>query len=91
MSKLVKVNPHKPSIRFKRNRQSSFIPQPSLHTQLNIAFNKSKDRESELKEADAAVSNVIEWWQRPKRFDRQELDVSEIDQINSGGADKTFN
>lgn len=89
LSKLVKVNPHKPSIRFNRNRQFSFIPQPSLHTQLNIAFNKSKDKE--LKEADAAVSNVIEWWQRPKRLDRQELDVSEIDQINSGGADKTFN
>lgn len=91
LSKLVKVNPHKPSIRFNRNRQSSFIPQPSLHTQLNIAFNKSKDKESELKDADAAASNGIEWWQRPKRFDRQELGVSEIDQINSGGADKTFN
>ena len=91
MSKLGKVKPHKPSIKFNRNREASFVPQPTLHSQLNIAFNKSQDQESDLREADAAVTNVMQWWQRPKRFDRQELDASEIDQINSGGADKTFN
>ena len=38
-----------------------------------------------------AASKSIEWWQRPKRFERKELDASEIEQINSGGADNLFN
>ena len=65
------------------------MPQPTLHSQLNMAFNKSQ--ESNLKEADVSNDNVIESWQRPKRFDRQALDADEVDQINSGGADKIFN
>ena len=89
MSKLAKVKPHKPSIKFHRNRDTSFMPQPTLHSQLNMAFNKSQ--ESNLKEADVSNDNVIESWQRPKRFDRQALDADEVDQINSGGADQIFN
>ena len=65
------------------------MPQPTLHSQLNMAFNKSQ--ESNLKEADVSNDNVIESWQRPKRFDRQALDADEVDQINSGGADLIFN
>ena len=65
------------------------MPQPTLHSQLNIAFNKSQEQDLDLKDANAP--NVIEWWQRPKKFNRQELDASEIDQINSGGAAQTFN
>ena len=65
------------------------MPQPTLHSQLNMAFNKSQ--ESNLKEADVSNDNVIESWQRPKRFDRQALDADEVDQINSGGADQIFN
>ena len=65
------------------------MPQPTLHSQLNMAFNKSQ--ESNLKEADVSNDNVIEFWQRPKRFDRQALDADEVDQINSGGADQIFN
>jgi len=65
------------------------MPQPTLHSQLNMAFNKSQ--ESTLKEADVSNDNVIESWQRPKRFDRQALDADEVDQINSGGADQIFN
>jgi len=89
LNKLVKVKPHKPSIKFYRNRDTSFMPQPTLHSQLNIIFNKSQEQESNIEEA--AVSNVLEWWQRPKKFDRQGLDADEIDNINSGGAENIFN
>ena len=65
------------------------MPQPTLHSQLNIAFNKSQDQESNTEEA--AVSNVLEWWQRPKKFDRQQLYSDEIENINSGGAANIFN
>ena len=73
------------TIKFNRNRESSFIPQATVHSILNMAIMKESVKTNE------AASNSIEWWQRPKRFERKELDASEIEQINSGGADNLFN
>ena len=32
----------------------------------------------------------LEWWQTPEKFKRRKVDDSEIDIINSGGADRLY-
>ena len=32
----------------------------------------------------------LEWWQTPLKFKKRDVDILEIDQINSGGADKLY-
>ena len=90
LSRLASVKPHKPSIKF--NRKSSFKPTPSLHTQLNVAFDQSlvAKESDEISEPSSQASQPLEWWQRPAKYSREVLDDKEIEQINSGGADKTF-
>jgi len=87
LSKLKKVHPHVPKIKF--NRKSTFKPNLSLHSQLTIAFNDNIIT-NENPSGVANSSAVLEWWERPERFARQDVDSNEIDQINSGGAEKIF-
>jgi len=87
LSKLKKVQPHVPKIKF--NRKSTFKPNLSLHSKLTIAFNDNIIT-NENPSGVANSSAVLEWWERPERFARQDVDTNEIDQINSGGAEKIF-
>jgi len=88
LSKLKKVLPHVPKIKF--NRKSSYKPDLSLHSKLTIAFNdQNKVTNDNLVGATQAPA-VLEWWERPVRFGRQDVDTNEIEQINSGGAEKIF-
>ena len=32
----------------------------------------------------------LEWWQTPLKFKKRDVDILEIDQINSGGADNLY-
>ena len=32
----------------------------------------------------------LEWWQTPLKFKKRDVDIVEIDQINSGGADNLY-
>ena len=76
-----------PKIKF--NRKSTFKPNLSLHSKLTIAFNDNiitNENPSGVENSSA----VLEWWERPERFARQDVDTNEIDQINSGGAEKIF-
>ena len=76
-----------PKIKF--NRKSTFKPNLSLHSKLTIAFNDNIIT-NENPSGVANSSAVLEWWERPERFARQDVDSNEIDQINSGGAEKIF-
>merc|ERR1711915_662565 len=77
LSKLNKVLPHVPKIKF--NRKSSYKPALSLHSKLTIAFNdQNKVTNDNLVGATQAPA-VLEWWERPVRFGRQDVDANEIE------------
>jgi len=99
LSKLRKVKPHVPLVKF--NRKSSYHPEPTLHSRLNLAFNEAQaasilptntlEPPKQLSTASTGANyNVYEWFERPVRFARSSLDQTEVDQVNSGGAEKIF-
>jgi len=99
LSKLRKVKPHVPLVKF--NRKSSYQPQPTLHSRLNLAFNEAQAAsilptntleppKQPPTASTGANYNVYEWFERPVRFARSSLDQTEVDQVNSGGAEKIF-
>ena len=68
-----------PLIKFKRRTQ--FKPNLSLLPNIQPISTQSVESQS---------SSVLEWWQIPSQYRRHGIDVNEIDQINSGGADQIF-
>merc|ERR1719282_742798 len=99
LTKLRKVKPHVPLVKF--NRKSSYQPEPTLHSRLNLAFNEAQaasilptsalEPSKQPPAASIGASNyVYEWFELPVRFARSSLDQTEVDQVNSGGAEKIF-
>merc|ERR1711994_349189 len=82
LTKLASVVPHVPMIKFNRNKNPSLVPPPP--PQSGISPSQSSQASS------PPPQSSYEWWQRPVRFSRPDLDSNEINQINSGGADKIF-
>ena len=70
LSKLAKVQPHVPLIRFRKGLPS--IPEPSLDNTV------------------VSQPTTFEWWERPEKYSRPSLDDKEIELINSGGAEVTY-
>jgi len=70
LTKLAKVQPHIPLIRFRKD-----LPSTPDHIIVNTVL---------------AQPAVFEWWERPEKYSRPSLDDQEIELINSGGADSTY-
>ena len=46
--------------------------------------------ETELEIKSQDVPAALEWWEKPPKYSREDIDEAEIDQINSGGASRLF-
>ena len=82
LAKLSTVKPHKPMIKFRQGRGSPQMTGESVSSQV-----VSEDK-LEIKSQD--VPTALEWWEKPPKYCRENIDETEIDQINSGGACRMF-
>ena len=62
------------------------IPLIKFRKGLQLAPNSS----NVAPEVTPAQPAVFEWWQKPNKYSRSNIDEKEIDLINSGGADLIF-
>ena len=46
--------------------------------------------ETELEVKTQDIPAALEWWEKPPKYCRENIDETEIDQINSGGASRLF-
>ena len=82
LAKLSAVKPHKPLIKFRRERGSLPVTGDSVTSQV------VSETKLEIKSQD--IPTALEWWEKPSKYYRETLDETEIDQINSGGASRLF-
>ena len=76
MSKLAKVQPHIPLIRFRKGSISTSTLNETTVLNTN--------------EVCQSQPSPYEWWEKPEKYAKPRLDDKEIDLINSGGADAIF-
>merc|ERR1712050_785216 len=72
------VKPHVPQISF---RKGGIIPKHAPEAAPIIAVQATGSQPKVIN---------LEWWQTPEKFKRRKVDDSEIDIINSGGADRLY-
>ena len=84
LAKLSAVKPHKPMIKFRRERGSL----PVTGDSISVTSQVVSETKLEIKSQD--IPTALEWWEKPPKFCRENIDETEIDQINSGGASLLF-
>jgi len=89
-SKIFKaVKPHLPMIKF---RKGGLITQaaPVLPETVMAPVVAAPQPASEPSKWQSDKIQNLEWWQTPLKFKKRDVDVLEMDQINSGGADTLY-
>ena len=84
LAKLSAVKPHKPMIKFRQGRRGSLQMSGESVTSQVINQTKLEIKTQEIPRA------ALEWWEKPPKYCRENIDETEIDQINSGGASLLF-
>ena len=83
------VKPHLPMIKF---RKGGLITQaaPVLPETVMAPVVAAPQPASEPSKWQSDKIQNLEWWQTPLKFKKRDVDILEIDQINSGGADNLY-
>ena len=72
-------------IMFRKGRDSVQMPLESVSVaQQVVGEDKLESKSQEITPA------ALEWWEKPSKYSRANIDETEIEQINSGGAERFY-
>eukprot|EP00088_Acartia_fossae_P050755 TRINITY_DN56919_c0_g1_i1.p1 TRINITY_DN56919_c0_g1~~TRINITY_DN56919_c0_g1_i1.p1 ORF type:complete len:148 (+),score=16.62 TRINITY_DN56919_c0_g1_i1:44-487(+) len=82
LSKLQKVAPHIPLIKFRKGLPLSQPAENVAQAQENVLHSDETSGSGD--------GNSLEWWQIPSKYRRPAIDSDECNEINSGGAETVW-